>query len=154
MAGKPNKTIQGNPLISGLKRSGGRITTQRISICNWLIEHEAEHPTVHDIYQALSKVHPTMSLATVYNTVTALTDLDLLHEVGYASDGSTRYDVNLEPHINLVCLRCGKIVDYPHIDMAAFQEAAQSASFEMHNLNLAIHGICQECQLDQQKETK
>lgn len=142
-------SVQGNPLIEALKHSGARITTQRIAICSWLLEHKALHPAVAEIYDALRGEIPAMSLATVYNTVSALVSLGLLQEVGKAQDGSSRYDVNLEPHINLVCLSCGKIVDHPGADIRMFDAVVKAHHFTLYNVTLAIHGLCEDCQRGQ-----
>ena len=90
-------SVKGNPLIDGLRHAGAKLTAQRLAVCDWLYGNES-HPTAADVYQALSEQFPTMSLATVYNTLSLLAELDLIHEVGSADDGSTRYDPKTAPH--------------------------------------------------------
>ena len=52
---------------------------------------------------------PTIGLATVYNTLRSMTERGLVRELPF--NNATRFDVNLTPHANLVCTRCGAIED-------------------------------------------
>ena len=54
-----------------LIRHGVRPSVQRIAVMNYLLEHRT-HPTVDEIYVALSKDMPTLSKTTVYNTLELL----------------------------------------------------------------------------------
>jgi Fur family peroxide stress response transcriptional regulator len=134
-----------NPLVRGLQRSGAKITAQRLAICEWLYESDL-HPTAHDVHDALHEAFPTMSLATVYNTLSLLERLDLIHEVGRAEDGSVRYDPDTRQHINLVCRRCGRIIDLPLVDLAEIEHLTQAHGFQMDDISLVVHGTCAECQ--------
>jgi Fur family peroxide stress response transcriptional regulator len=133
-----------NPLISGLREAGAKLTAQRLAICNWLRGNDS-HPTVADVYQALCDDFPTMSLATVYNTLSLLTELDLIHEVGTADDGSMRYDPKTAPHINLACRRCGRIIDVDGVDLSHFEQLAPEYGFKVADVNIVLHGVCAEC---------
>ncbi|GAB4480192.1 MAG: Fur family transcriptional regulator [Anaerolineae bacterium] len=135
-----------NMLLEGLRRSGARITPQRIAICDWLERNYDTHPTIGEVYEALREQFPTMSLATVYNTISALARLDLVHEVVQTEDGSTRYDVNTAPHINMVCMRCGRIIDEDEADLSALMQAASAHGFLLQDINVVLHGICSDCQ--------
>ena len=53
-----------------------KLTPQRLAILNYL-EGNKSHPSADEIYKAVLKKFPTMSFATVYNT------LDALREKGY-----------------------------------------------------------------------
>ena len=136
---------EGNLLIAGLREAGARITTQRIAICRWLGNNES-HPTASDVYTALNGQFPAMSLATVYNTLSMLVDLNLLHEVGPAADGSMRYDPNVQPHFNLVCIRCGRIVDAEEPIPGTIGKLAARYGFALDDHSIALHGICPDCQ--------
>ena len=45
-----------------------KLTPQRLAILKYL-EANREHPSAADIFRAVSKEYPTMSLSTVYNTL-------------------------------------------------------------------------------------
>jgi Fur family peroxide stress response transcriptional regulator len=136
---------EGNLLIDGLREAGARITTQRIAICR-LLENNDSHPTASDVYAALNGQFPAMSLSTVYNTLSMLVDLNLLHEVGPAADGSMRYDPNTQPHFNLVCTNCGRIIDTEEAVPATIGKMASRYGFVLADRSITLQGICPDCQ--------
>ncbi len=138
---------QENPLIAGLRATGSKLTAQRLAICSWLYGNDS-HPTAADVYEALQPAFPTMSLATVYNTLSLLAGLDLIHEVGTTSDGSTRYDTNTQPHLNLVCIRCQQIIDVDGVDLSAFARLGPQYGFEVADVNVTVHGLCAACRAE------
>jgi len=97
-------------LIKRLREKGFRVTPQRLAVCEFVLSSK-DHPTVDQAYQAVQKRHPTISLATVYQTLHLLTEIGMLQELGI-SNGVSRYDPNSSPHVNVVCKNCGKIQDY------------------------------------------
>ena len=88
LEGHPANNLEDNPLIDGLRASGAKITAQRIAICNWLLNTNT-HPTANAVYEAIRDDFPTMSLATVYNTLSLLEGLGLLHQVARAGACAT-----------------------------------------------------------------
>jgi len=97
-------------LITTLKKKGYKVTTQRLAICKFILSRN-DHPTAEQIYQNLRIEYPTISLGTIYKTLHLLKELGLIQELGF-NEGSTRYDPDMELHINMVCTNCGKISDY------------------------------------------
>ena len=96
---------------SELKRAGLKLTPQRIAIVRELAD-DASHPTAQALFERLRPAYPTMSFATVYNTLDALSRCGLVVAVRAAS-GSTRFDPNPEPHHHAICDACGDILDVP-----------------------------------------
>ncbi|MDY6866824.1 MAG: Fur family transcriptional regulator, partial [Chloroflexota bacterium] len=97
-------------LLSTLKQSGMRITPQRRAICRYLSQTEA-HPTAAMVYDALKPEMPSLSLMTVYNTLNTLEELGAIQAIGQSGDDTVHYDTDPEPHVNVVCVSCGEIVD-------------------------------------------
>ena len=93
-----------------LHLAGMRLTPQRQAICAYLAGTD-RHPTPYEVYADIASVHPEISRATVYNTLNTLQQLGAIVELSFGA-GHTHYDTNPEPHINLICLRCHKIIDY------------------------------------------
>jgi Fur family peroxide stress response transcriptional regulator len=136
--------MQNNPLIQGLQSSGATITAQRIAICKWLYENHM-HPTVADVHTALHDTFPTMSLATVYNTLSLLETLGLIYQVGLSPEGTKRYDVNTKRHINLVCQNCGKILDvYDDELLNKVAQTMKALGFQAQEV--IVHGLCTDCE--------
>jgi len=97
-----------------LKMPNLRKTAQRQAIYDYLTA-SCKHPSAEDIYQALKPQHPTLSLATVYNTLTLLVDAGLVTPLGTIGDNKTQYDANLRPHLHLYCSKCKTLIVRIHI---------------------------------------
>lgn len=138
------KDSEKNRLVQGLREAGAKITAQRIAICEYLAGND-QHPTAADVYAALRPTFPTMSLATVYNTLSLLVELNLIHEVASPADGSTRYDPQVAPHLNLICTNCNRIIDVDGVDLTYLEELTARYGFQVADVNVALHGLCAEC---------
>src|SRR5262245_58774100 len=93
--------------IDILRQVGLRPTPQRLAIVREVFSRR--HPAVAEVFDVMRREFPTIELATVYNTLHSNTERDLVPELPFAN--ATRFDVNLGPHANLVCTRCGSIED-------------------------------------------
>ncbi|MFW9994506.1 MAG: Fur family transcriptional regulator [Candidatus Odinarchaeota archaeon] len=83
-----------------MKRSGLRITPQRLEIARILENLKNTHPSFTDICNAVNKKYPNMSRSTVHNNLKALEKLGLI--ASFSHIGETRYEMNLYLHINVV----------------------------------------------------
>lgn len=131
--------------LTCLKDEKIRITPQRIAILEFLTEVQT-HPTAEEVYQAIEKRFPGISVATVYNNLKRFTELGFLKEMNYAS-ASSRYDFSLKPHYHVICESCGKVADfyYPKLDDVEVA-AAQLTNYTVKSHRLEIYGICPNCQ--------
>ena len=132
--------------LNALKQSGRRITDQRRVICEYLAGCRT-HPTASRIYAELATVHPEISRATVYNTLNTLQELGALVEITFG-DGHTHYETNADPHVNLVCLRCRRIVDIPISSPLESEQAGawRRTGFWPVTVKVEVYGFCAECQ--------
>lgn len=104
------------------------------------------HITGEELYQRVSEKFPTIGYTTVYRTMKLLCDAGLAIERHF-DDGVTRYEVEHEHHDHLVCLRCGKIVEFE----CQMIEQAQDEIVERYGFTLLRHrhelyGHCPDCQ--------
>jgi len=131
-------------IIKALRGRGYKATPQRIAICRFAL-YSYEHPTAQRIYCEVKKAYPTVSLATVYNTIQILKEIGLLQEVCLSRD-ETRFDPNLEPHVHLVCLRCNSVSDWmsPLIS-EIMKNVASETGFMQKGQNFDIFGLCKNC---------
>jgi len=137
-------------LISTLRRSGMRITPQRQAICAYLGASD-DHPTAAMIYEALKPEMPSLSLMTVYNTLNALVDLGAIQALGPAGDDTVHYDADTEPHVNLICVSCQKIVDlYSEQLHVLRQEIDAGSGYRLLGERVLFYGLCPVCQKKQQ----
>lgn len=131
-------------IINALRNKGYKATPQRIAISRFTLSSR-EHPTAQTIYSEVRKVYPTVSLATVYKTIQILKGAGLIQEMS-SSQGQTRFDSDIKPHINLVCLKCGSIEDWEDSMVPEIiTRAKASTNFTATGQSFEVYGICQSC---------
>ena len=131
-------------MLSALKKSGLKLTPQRVAIVRELT-HDTSHPTAQELYERLLPAHPTMSFATVYNTLDALAKLGL---VGMLRLGSAvRFDPNISSHHHAVCDSCGKVVDLPAPtpSKTSMARAEARSGFHIRSEERTYRGLCDRC---------
>lgn len=131
---------------------GIKLTPQRLSIFNHLWAHPG-HPTAEDVYLAARQEFPTLSFATVYNTLQLLVDLGEVREV-VMDELKRRYDRNSEHHGHAVCRGCGLLVDlplerfFPHGvpgQSHAGDERLAGLDFTVETVRVEFTGLCGPC---------
>jgi Fur family peroxide stress response transcriptional regulator len=148
----PHSDERYQAMLATLRRADFRLTPQRMVICRFLAESRS-HPSPNDIYHAVHEQFPTISRATVYNTVAVLKDLGEIIEIPSAGGNSVRYETDLTPHVNLHCTRCGRILDFPmeQID-EIFTMIDAHTDFKLENIHIEGYGLCPDCQLELARE--
>ena len=133
-------------MIKGLKAAGYRLTPQRKAICRVLADSE-EHPSAQMVYDQLRQEDDTLSLATVYNTLDALTRLGIINVLGeVGSSDSVRYDADTAPHVNLACVRCRRIIDIPSKFVRDLDcEIEETSGYALLGARVLYYGVCPDC---------
>jgi len=130
--------------IKALRSKGYKATPQRIAICRIALNSRA-HPSAQQVYDEVKKIHPTVSLATVYKTLEVLRDLDLVQEINFPK-GQARFDSYMNPHINLICLKCGSITDLDDLTVEDIpRKVVATTKFKPTRQRVDVYGICQKC---------
>ena len=122
-------------------------TKQREAILEVFLEVKG-HITGEELHQRVKEHHPGIGYTTVYRTMKLLCDAGLASERHF-DDGVTRYEVEHEHHDHLVCVRCGKIVEFE----CAMIESAQDEIVARYGFRLLRHrhelyGHCPGCRDD------
>lgn len=94
-----------------LEEHGIRPTQQRVAIARYLLASE-EHPSADLVWERVRAQMPTVSRATVYNTLALFVDHGLVRSYAI-TEGATVYDPRTEPHHHLVDEATGEIHDLP-----------------------------------------
>ncbi len=108
------------------------------------------HPTAAEVYGAVKKTIPNISLGTVYRNLENLCETGEILSLDFG-DGALHYDGNLKEHIHLHCTVCGKTQDVFMPDTAAFC-AALDNGFKPSNVITTVYGVCNKCKLKEGKE--
>jgi Fe2+ or Zn2+ uptake regulation protein len=131
-------------LRENLSSSGFHFTRQRAAVFDFLrsVEH---HPTAEEVYLAIKKELPKVSLATVYKNLEALITAGLASRLNYG-DGSARYDIRTDHHHHLRCLQCGKMWDMEASENSAWLKKMKArAGFQVSDYRLELLGQCRDC---------
>lgn len=132
-------------LVSRLQGAGYRLTPQRLALVR-LLASDDSHPTADQIFARLRQEFPTISLATVYNTLEVLVQLGEALPVDL-NEGSTRYDVQRPAaHPHVVCRKCGHVADVEVDGLAEMVRIARARTdFGDLQPRLYFDGICPIC---------
>lgn len=123
-----------------------RGSSKRSIILNAFLREEG-HITAEALYRKIVKEHPSIGLATVYR------NLKLFKEAGLArmsrfGKNEAYYEHNYmhTHHDHLICLSCGKIVEFENPDIEEIQErTARRYHFKTTSHRLEMYGRCAEC---------
>ncbi|HFC98176.1 MAG TPA: transcriptional repressor [Thermosulfurimonas dismutans] len=130
--------------IEYYRNLGLKITPQRLAILEYLEKHFTAHPTAEDIYRYVKERFPSMSFATVYNTLEALKERGLVKEL-YIEEGKKRFDLNVQPHHHFYCTSCGRLID---LHEGVKVEISERFKNKLNILEIRVFflGICDRCQ--------
>ncbi|MCV0401750.1 MAG: transcriptional repressor [Nitrosopumilus sp.] len=130
-------------IVASLRDEGFRITPQRMAIVDYLIKTE-DHPSADLIHKVVRKRYPMVSLSTVYKTLDLLREKKLVNEIEV--EGEARFDAHTDEHINLVCMKCGKIDDVDEESLKEIQvKASKKSKYLILKSNFELHGYCGNC---------
>jgi Fur family transcriptional regulator, peroxide stress response regulator len=126
-------------------RDGGlAVTPQRLAIIEALLG-TADHPRAETVFEAVRKLHPHISLATVHRTLETLCAIGEARKVTTLHD-CARYDGNLAPHHHVVCVRCRRIRDVEISGLERMIDGhAALQGFQPLGWSLEIQALCDDC---------
>lgn len=126
------------------RENGIKGTPQRLEIFLEIMS-ATDHPAAEEIYERVRIRLPTVSLDTVYRTLTTFERCGLISRIRSMSD-RTRFDPNTAVHHHLVCRVCDAVHDFywkEFDEMELPQEALGWGSVETRHVRLT--GTCAEC---------
>ena len=133
-------------LKSLVKKRGLKHSHQREQILTVLF-HAKKHLTPEEIYQEVKKINSTIGLATIYRTLAFLEKEEMVSSISFGSEGK-KYELNRgEHHDHMICLKCGKIIEFFNEELERLQEEiAKKQDFKLITHQMNMYGICKECQ--------
>ncbi|MCX8116921.1 MAG: transcriptional repressor [Desulfobacterota bacterium] len=137
------KSNRWRALISG---EGLKSTHQRAEIFEVFLNSEG-HKNLAEIHALVVKRNPKIGYTTVYRTLKLLTRLGLAAERKFEG-GETRYEPIQRGghHDHLICLRCGKIVEFRDEGLEAIQNRiAKGHGFKIFHHRMELYGYCKPC---------
>jgi Fur family peroxide stress response transcriptional regulator len=131
-------------MIQQLRERGLKVTPQRLAIIEALIEKRDLHPGARLVYKEAKKKKKSLSLSTTYATLNEFSRHGIIKTLQF-DRMENRYDGNLEEHINLICERCKKILDYKVPMTVDQREVAKKTGFSITDTRLEYYGLCRDC---------
>lgn len=119
-----------------------RLTNQKQIILEYL-QSVKTHPTAEEVFDAVKKILPRISLGTVYRNLEKFSEKGLAKKI----EGEvSRFDGDISTHHHFICQNCKKVFDIfeekktREIDKVLSEKLEGFKSDEVH-----IHGTCNDC---------
>lgn len=128
------KELQQKCSQAGLKMTGQRKVILQV------LEDATDHPSVESVYERAKEIDDSISIATVYRTLSLLDEMDLVirHEF---QEGYSRYEVNWDHHHHLVDLETGKVVEFQNEELERLKhKIAEELGYELVDHRLELYG--------------
>lgn len=120
------------------------LTRQREVVLR-VIRDAHEHLTANEVFGRAKELLPSISFATVYNSLRYLKDAGHIAEISFGN-GASRFDRMTHRHDHAICTSCGKLVDIEMEHPAELVKmAARRSRFKPESLEFTLRGLCPEC---------
>ena len=132
------------------RAAGLKLTHQRLEIFRELAM-STDHPSAETLYKRLKKRLPTISLDTIYRTLSTFEEKKLIKRV-QTLESQARFEAQMTQHHHLICDKCKQIIDFQwkgFDDAGLPEEVAQIG--QIRNKNVILLGICRKCLEKQEK---
>lgn len=129
-----------NMVKERLELHGIKPSLQRMAVMEYLMTHRT-HPTAEMIFNHLYPEIPTLSKATVYNTLNLLVERGVVRIITI-EEKCARYDACMDPHIHFRCRKCGAILD---VNVDSHWIPTMPAGITVDMSETYCIGTCAEC---------
>lgn len=128
-----------------LNTAGMKATSQRALILD-IIRQGQGHLDADEVYRQAREKDPNLSLSTVYRTLRLFKKMGLVEELHF-DENHHHYVVSpSEEHHHLVCLGCGKVIEFNNPLTRYVQSSVPEArDFEIVKAEVNVTGYCPEC---------
>lgn len=129
-------------VITDIKALG--LTRQREAVLDVILSSHG-HLTANEVFADAKAKLPTISFATVYNSLRFLKDAGHITEIQFGN-GASRFDKCTHRHDHAICTSCGKLVDIEmEIPQDIVSRAAIYSNFKPESLEFTLRGLCPDC---------
>jgi len=132
---------------AGLERRKLKYTSERRSILKAVLSTHT-HFDADWLFVEMRSSGAKASKATIYRSLVLLCEVGILREVFRGPHGAHYEHVyGHEHHEHMICLRCGRIMEFTSGYLEELQEeACRSQGFLPQRHHLQVFGYCKECQ--------
>lgn len=119
--------------------AGLKMTGQRRVILKTL-EASEDHPSVESVFERAKKVDPTISIATVYRTLSLLEEMDIIIKREF-NETFARYDTNTEHHHHMIDLETGEVIEFKNEELEQLKiKIAKDLGYDLIDHRLDLYG--------------
>ena len=128
-----------NPVdvMGTLRERGIQPSAQRVAVAEYVLTTK-DHPSADQVWQTVRGSFPTISRATVYNTLNLFVNKGLLQQLVLA-EGSVVFDPHTERHHHFIDESTGRIYDVPW-DALEVSDPHQLEGFEVRDYMVVMRG--------------
>ncbi len=120
------------------------LTRQREVVLQ-VIRDSKSHLTANEVFDKAKPILPTISFATVYNSLRFLKEAGHIAEIRFGN-GASLFDGMTHRHDHAMCTSCGKLVDIEmKIPEKLMSKAAKKSKFKPESIEFTLRGICPDC---------
>lgn len=120
------------------------LTKQREVVLQ-VIQEASNHLTANEVFDQAKRLLPTISFATVYNSLRFLKDAGHIAEIQFGN-GASRFDKMTSRHDHALCIKCGKLVDMElELPNELVKFAADLSKFKLESIEVTLRGLCPDC---------
>ena len=126
-----------------IREAGLKVTLPRVKILELLETGSKRHVSAEDVYKMLLARGDEIGLATVYRVLTQFEAAGLVTRHHFEG-GQAMFEMNRGGHHDhLVCLKCGKVVEFLDPVIEERQKAlAEAHGFLIEDHSLVLYGVC------------
>jgi len=110
------------------------------------LEKTDAHPTADEVHHAVLRKFPSISRATVYNTLDALTKAGIVRRLS-VDPSVARYDADLGAHAHLRCRICERVLDLEMQD--GHPASLKRNGHRIESIRTYAYGVCADCLEDE-----
>lgn len=131
-----------------LESNRHRKTPERFAILSRAVSMP-EHFGGDDLFSIMEREGYHVSRSTVYNTLDLLCECGILvrHRFGTRA---ARYEVAMQNHCHLICLRCGRVDETRSPDFGNVLPLMDSGGFRPSYYSTSVYGLCSDCLSEEQ----
>lgn len=127
-----------------LKQAGLKVTLPRLKILEVLQQPDCQHISAEDLYKKLIDIGEEIGLATVYRVLNQFDDAGIVTRHHFEGGKSVFELATQHHHDHLVCLDCGKVIEFSDDVIEKRQkQIASEFNVRLTNHSLYLYGHCE-----------
>lgn len=107
-----------------------------------IIHNSEEHLSAQEIFFEAKALLPSISMATVYNSLQYLCEAKLIRKLS-VENGVDKYDKSCVPHAHLVCKECKRLTDVDSNGLGEMLSNFLKVNALAYSLN--VEYVCEDC---------